>query len=328
MQNLGYLIAAILVAPVIILGAMILFGHPEAPPPLEAVVKDSALIAGFSQSLPPLEFYQARDAQKLAYRLYEGRPGRGVVIAVHGSTGSSIAMHAIAAALQARGHTVYAIDLRGHGESGKLGDVSYIDQPLDDLADLLDKIDGVQPPEKKILLGHSSGGTFALKVAADRLSRKFDGFVALSPPLGASKSTNKPNAGGWANAAVPRIIALSILNRFGVHILDHLPVVAFATEANPQGNRATVYSHALLTSLSLPRHWEPAVAKIDKPTVVMIGETDEIFNAAAYGPEIAAVNPRIRVVVVPQTGHMDMVLNSNAFLPEGVVVDELMHAAH
>jgi len=70
------------------------------------------------------------------------------------------------------------------------------------------------------------------------------------------------------------------------------------------------------------------VAKIDKPTVVMIGETDEIINAAAYGPEIEAVNPRIRVVVVPQTGHMDMVLNSNAFLPEGVVVDELMQAAH
>jgi alpha-beta hydrolase superfamily lysophospholipase len=175
---------------------MILFSHPEAPPPLEAVVKDSALIAGFSQSLPPLEFYQARDGQKLAYRLYEGRPGRGVVIAVHGSTGSSIAMHAIAAALQAHGHTVYAIDLRGHGESGKLGDVSYIDQPLDDLADLLDKIDGTQASEKKILLGHSSGGTFALKVAADRLSRQFDGFVALSPPLGASKSTNQAQC-GW-----------------------------------------------------------------------------------------------------------------------------------
>jgi len=30
---------------------------------------------------------------------------------------------------------------------------------------------------------------------------------------------------------------------------------------------------------------------------------------------------------VPQTGHMDMVLNSNAFLQEGMVVDELIHAA-
>lgn len=325
MQNLFYLIPAILVAPVIILGGMILFSHPEAPPPLEAVEKNVALIASFSQSLPALEFYQARDGQKLAYRLYEGRPGRGVVIAVHGSTGFSIAMHAIAAALQARGQTVYALDLRGHGESGKLGDVSYIDQPLDDLADLLHKIDGAQASEKKILLGHSLGGTFVLKVAGGRLSRKFDGFVALSPPLGASKSTYKPHA-GWANVAVPRIIALSILNRFGVHILDHLPTVAFATEANPKVNRATIYSHALLTSLSLPRPWEPAVARIGKPTVIMIGETDELFNAAAYGPEIAAVNPKIRVVVVPQTGHMDMVLNSNAFLQEGIVVDELIQA--
>jgi alpha-beta hydrolase superfamily lysophospholipase len=328
MQKLVYLIPAVLVAPVIILGGMILFSYPEAPPPLEAVEKNDALIASFSQSLPPLEFYQARDGQKLGYRLYEGQPGRGVVIAVHGSTGSSIEMHALAAALQTRGQTVYALDLRGHGESGKLGDVSYIDQPLDDLADLLHKIDGAQASEKKILLGHSLGGAFVLKVAGSRLSQKFDGFVALSPPLGASKSANKPHAGGWANAAVQRIMALSILNRFGVHILDHLPTVAFATEANPKGNRATIYSHALLTSLSLPRPWEPAVARIDKPTVIMIGETDELFNAAAYGPEIASINPKIRVMVVPQTGHMDMVLNSNAFLPEGMVVYELIQAAH
>ncbi len=326
MQNLIYLIPVILVAPVIILGGMIFFSRPEAPPPLEAVEKHVDLIAGFYQSLPPLEFYQARDGQKLAYRLYDGLPGRGVVVAVHGSTGSSIAMHAIAGALQARGQTVYALDLRGHGESGKLGDVSYIDQPLDDLADLLDKIDGARAPEKKILLGHSSGGTFALKAAASRLSRKFDGFVALSPPLGASKSANKPDAGGWVNAAVPRIIALSILNRFGVHFLDHLPTIAFATEANPRGNRATVYSHALLMSLSLPRPWEPTVARIDKPTAIMIGETDELFNAAAYGPEITSANPDIRVVVMPQIGHMDMVLNPDAFLQEGMVVDELVNA--
>ena len=327
MKKLVYLIPAIFLAPVIILGGMIVFSHPETPPPLEAIEKNDAMIASFYQSLPSLEFYQARDGQKLAYRLYEGQPDRGVVIAVHGSTGSSIAMHAIAAALQARGQTVYAIDLRGHGESGKLGDVSYIDQPLDDLADLLHKIDGgAQASEKKILLGHSLGGTFVLKVAGSRLSRKFDGFVALSPPLGASKSTYKPHA-GWANVAVPRIIALSILNRFGVHILDHLPTVAFATEANPKVNRATVYSHALLTSLSLPKPWEPAVARIGKPTVIMIGETDELFNAAAYGPEIASINPKIRVLIVPQTGHMDMVLNSNAFLQEGMVVDELIHAA-
>jgi len=325
MKKLVYLIPAIFLAPVIILGGMIVFSHPETPPPLEAIEKNDAMIASFYQSLPSLEFYQARDGQKLAYRNYEGHPGRGVVIAVHGSTGFSIAMHAIAAALQARGQTVYTLDLRGHGESGSLGDVSYIDQPLDDLADLLHKIDGgAQASEKKILLGHSLGGAFVLKVAASSLSRKFDGFVALSPPLGVSKIASKPHAGGWAHTAVPRIIALSILNRFGVHILDHLPTIAFATVANPKGNRATIYSHALFASLSLPRSWEPVVARIDKPTVIMIGETDELFNAAAYGPEIASANPKIPVVVVPQTGHMDMVLNSNAFSREGVVVDRLL----
>src|ERR1700693_939466 len=114
-----YRIAASLIVFVAILGGMIFFSRPETPPPLKAVEQDNALIASFYQNLPPLEFFQARDRQNLAFHCYEGQPGHGVVIAVHGSTGSSIAMHALAKTLQAQGQTVYTIDFRGHGDSGK-----------------------------------------------------------------------------------------------------------------------------------------------------------------------------------------------------------------
>ncbi|MFX6334759.1 alpha/beta hydrolase, partial [Acinetobacter baumannii] len=88
-------------------------------------------------ALPPYAFVTARDGTRLAYRFYEGRPGGGVAVLVHGSTGLAIAVHATAQALAAEGINTYAIDVRGHGESGPLGDIGYRGQLEDDLVDLL-----------------------------------------------------------------------------------------------------------------------------------------------------------------------------------------------
>jgi non-heme chloroperoxidase len=45
-------------------------------------------------------------------------------------------MNPLAKTLQAEGVTVYAPDLRGHGSSGRRGDIDYIGQLDDDLVDL------------------------------------------------------------------------------------------------------------------------------------------------------------------------------------------------
>ncbi len=87
--------------------------------------------------LPKLQTLKARDGAPLNYRLYPGRPDRAVVL-VHGSSGTDVSMMKLAQALQAAGASVYAISLRGHGGSGIAnGDVSYIGQLDDDLADLV-----------------------------------------------------------------------------------------------------------------------------------------------------------------------------------------------
>jgi alpha-beta hydrolase superfamily lysophospholipase len=46
-------------------------------------------------------------------------------------------MNPLAKALNAAGATVYAPHIRGHGESGRRGDIDYIGQLDDDLADLM-----------------------------------------------------------------------------------------------------------------------------------------------------------------------------------------------
>ena len=63
-----------------------------------------------------------------------------IAIVVHGSSGSSrSAIHALSQALAARGVETYAVDIRGHGASGTRGDIRYLGQLEDDLADLVGK---------------------------------------------------------------------------------------------------------------------------------------------------------------------------------------------
>ena len=56
---------------------------------------------------------------------------------IHGSSVTGVMMHPLAEALQRAGATVYTLDLRGHGASGKKGDIAYVGQLDDDVADFL-----------------------------------------------------------------------------------------------------------------------------------------------------------------------------------------------
>jgi len=98
--------------------------------------------------LPALSRYTARDGTPLAYRAYPGG-GEQVAVLVHGTATESSVMNALAKTLQAAGATVYAPDLRGHGGSGRRGDIDYIGQLDDDLADL---IAAIRPEHAKATL--------------------------------------------------------------------------------------------------------------------------------------------------------------------------------
>src|SRR6516164_10852087 len=160
-------------------------------------------------TMPPLERFVARDGSDIAYRHY---PARGVAvgtiaIVVHGSSGSSPAVHALADALAARGVETYAPDMRGHGGSGTRGDIAFIGQLENDLDDLVATVRATSPNEPLILLGHSAGGGFALRIASSPIGSKFARTVLLAPYLGYDAPTNRRDSGGWASADVPRVLA-------------------------------------------------------------------------------------------------------------------------
>lgn len=306
---------AIGVLVVLVVGAfaaVIAFDAPTAPPALAA----GNSIPGIDQwnfaELPKVQTLKARDGAPLNYRVYPGRPDRTAVL-VHGSSGTDASMLKLAQALQAAGATVHAVSLRGHGGSGTAnGDVSHIGQLDDDLADLVKGLGLDKPGVRRTLVGFSAGGGFVLRIAGGRQAGLFDGYIAISPYIAQDSPTNKPDGGGWAGVAVPRIIALSLLEGFGLPWFQNLPVVHFATEAKASDTRTPVYSFRLAASLQLGRDWRGALARISAPTEIVVGANDELFNADQFKPMLQSINPRIGVTVVPNETHLGMIADPAA----------------
>lgn len=308
-----------LAVPLVLLtvaGLILAFTAPTTPPLIKAIQSSSKVIARYAAEQPAQRFFKARDGALLSYRLYEGVHGKGIVVAVHGSSGNTAAMHGVAQALSKRGVTVYSIDLRGHGMSpgpgGKLGDVSYRGQYEDDLADLAAYIRETNPDEKLMLLGHSTGGSVILRTASlSAYAKNYDAYLALSPFIAPGGPMDRPNQGGWTSVSVPRIVVLSILNGFGISALDHMTVLAMAVPPNDD-LRPRHYSHALLASANLPRDWKPAVTAIRAPTQILIGTDDELFVAKAYPAQIRSANPNIPVHLITGVTHMGIITNDKA----------------
>jgi alpha-beta hydrolase superfamily lysophospholipase len=93
-------------------------------------------------------------------------------------------MHPLGKALSAEGIPVFAPDIRGHGNTGIRGDIDHAGELDDDLADFIAAVRARHPNAKLVLMGFSSGGGYALYVAARPLGRSFARTVLLSPMLG------------------------------------------------------------------------------------------------------------------------------------------------
>ena len=291
----------------------LMLAWPLKPPPPLASIHEGAMRID-ADGAPDLSRYQARDGTWLAYRLYAAANGARdrIAILAHGSSASSVEMHPIAAALAAEGVTAVAVDFRGHGASGTRGDVAYLGQLDDDLADLIAELRKADPAARFALIGHSSGGGFALRVAAGSLGAEFDRFVLLSPYLGYSAPTNRPAQGPglWASPDLPRIVATVMLGRLGIDWPQALPVIAFANALEAKMFVTSQYSFRLLQNYTAPPDWKGAFERAKGRIAVIAGADDELMNAEAYRRELSPLG--IPVTIVPGVDHMGIVYRPEA----------------
>ena len=302
---LAWPLAAVGVAT-LVLGAL-LVQPVKSPPPLESIHAGATAIS--QDGKPELSRFQARDGTWLAYRLYPAAHGETdrLAILAHGSSASSEAMNAVALALAQAGCVAVAVDARGHGASGSRGDIGYVGQLEDDLADLVAQLREAYPKARLRLVGHSAGGGFALRVAAAPVGASFDRFVLLAPYLGYRAPTNRPAEGSglWAEPDIPRLIAITILERLGIDWPQSLPAIAFANRPEAAKFVTSHYSFRLLANYGPPPDWKRALQAAAGRIALIAGENDELMDAPAYQSVVAPLG--VRVTLLSGVDHMGVV---------------------
>jgi pimeloyl-ACP methyl ester carboxylesterase len=285
-----------------------LIATPLKNPPELHSVSASRNGVDFS-TLPPIERFQARDGTTLGFRHYPASgpdTGRGAIF-IHGSSGSSGTVnHALSVALAARGVETWAIDIRGHGVSGTRGDIGYVGQLEDDLADFVAFIRKTAPDLPLTLIGHSAGGGFALRVAGSPIQGLFVRTVLLAPYLGYDAPTNRPRSGGWASADVPRILGLLALRKIGINCCEALPTLAFAVPLNSEKILVPAYSDRLMRNFAT-RDYRTDLAAATRPLTIIAGADDEMMLADKYAEAVHGVAPSIDVKLIDGVNHMGIV---------------------
>lgn len=293
-------------APPLAVGLAIALGGPRLPPPM-ASIGDPFRRVDWS-SLPPSVRYRARDGAVLAYRAYAPAAGaaRGSAVLVHGSSARGASMHPLATALARAGFAAYALDVRGHGDSGPKGRIAYVGQLEDDLEDF---VRDVSSPAPRALVGFSSGGGFALRFAGGARQDLFDRYVLLSPFLHQDAPTYRPGSGGWVRLGVPRIVGLALLNRIGVTRLNDLPVTAFALGEPERALLTPTYSYALAVNFRPHDDWQADVSGVRRPLDVLVGADDEVFRPDRFEAALAEAGRRVPVTIVPGASHVGLTLD-------------------
>lgn len=110
----------------------------------------------------PVQFESA--GLRLAADRWVAPDARGTVLLLHGGGQTRHSWHRAGARLSAAGWTTYALDARGHGESGWAPDADYtIPAMVADLRAVITQIGG-EPP---VLVGASMGGSVGLVAAGE-----------------------------------------------------------------------------------------------------------------------------------------------------------------
>ena len=298
---------------VLALVVLALLATPLQPvPELQSISRARATVD--LSSLPAVERFQGRDGTWLGFRHYGagGTPTGRVAIVIHGSSGSSGGtIHALSQALAARGVEAFAIDIRGHGASGTRGDIGYVGQLEDDLADFVAVVRKTTPAAPLTLIGRSAGGAFALRVAGSPIQNLFARTVLLAPYLGYDAPTNRPNSGGWASADIPRLLGLAALRKIGITCCESLPTLAFAVPPNSENMLVPAYSDRLMRNFAT-RDYRTDLAAATKPLTIFSGAADELMLSDKYAEAVRGATPPVNVKVVDGVNHMGIVSNPGA----------------
>ncbi|MGB0960535.1 MAG: alpha/beta hydrolase [Halocynthiibacter sp.] len=234
-----------------------------------------------------------------------------LVIVIHGSGWHGGGYLGLAQGLAAAGDFEMLVpDLRGHGlNPTPRGDVSYIGQFEDDLADLITDFNADN--RDVIMIGHSSGGGLVIRFAGGPHGALLSKAVLLAPFLKHNAPTMREKSGGWAHALTGRIIGLSMLNTLNITALNSMTILQFnfprAILDGAEGHTATLtYSYRLNTSFAPRNAYLDDIAKLPE-FLLLVGEKDDAFYPEAFEPVMADVTANGTYQILANADHLGLI---------------------
>jgi alpha-beta hydrolase superfamily lysophospholipase len=272
---------------------------------------------GFEQVYKAEDYYfTVRDNKKIFACKFPEKSDNTIVL-IHGVASNSYLYNKTAGLLQeATQAEVFAIDLRGHGKSdGKSGDVDYINQYADDLADIIKTIRKQKSNGKIIIAGHSMGGGVALNYAMQKNKTTIDGFLLFAPLIGHNSPAivqTPPQETGSIESFMKihfaRIIGLKMFNEIDNHSHDSLPVLFFNL---PENMPLRKYTYRANMSMA-PDDYKAGLKSLNAPTLVLICGKDEAFNAEEMKKAVTE-NSQAQVQIIEGVTHNGIRHNPQAY---------------
>lgn len=300
--------------------AVILVALPDpkfSPLPAPTPEELAALAQRFEQPYKSLEeSVEMRDGIALTLQRFPAESDTTVLL-LHGVLSSGALFNRTAGRLQeATGAEIIILDLRGHGlRASRPGDVAYLGQYEDDLADVIAHLRRSRPQQKIILAGHSAGGGISLRYAlkaARRAVPAVNGYLLLAPHLGSRSPTTPtafdPQAARFVQLHLPRVLGLGFLNTLGLRGANGARVLFFNL---PPELPLRSYTYRALLSM-YPADHRPALEAVRAPLLVLVGSRDESFKAAEYPPVIAG-HTRGTVEVLEGASHEGILTDARTF---------------
>ncbi len=273
-------------------------------------VFDFKSMPNFAKEVPPLQSYLARDGVALSFRFYNSSEKDRVIILLHGSSWHGEYLHGMADYLSHEKGLgqVFVPNLRGHYGSGvSPGNCDYIGQLEDDFYDLVQYF---QLQNKKIfLVGHSSGGGLAIRIAGGAYQHLVQGYVLLSPAIPTAPTMRQGTAGGWAKVSIIKIITLSILNSIGITRWNHSNVIQFNMPPDVcNGTETLSYTFNLNSSYHPRQPYQDDIKALKDKFIVFVGSKDEANDPNQYSIVMGMDSDKF-IRIIEGGKHLDIVYN-------------------